>query len=248
MHGRSTLLAALAGATLFAALPSSAHGGADLRAPCEGVRVPLAPLVITGQGDTVTETTGPADDTVQCVSDAVPVPPVAGGEPAAPAPAAPRSQRRGCRRSRVEAVKLSDRLASKAVRCLIDRKRTARGLNPLHTNSKLTEAARNHNAYMLGSGCFSHQCSGEPDLTRRVSAAEYLPCTCTWTIAENLAWGKRRYSTPAAIVRAWMHSPPHRETMLMPGLREVGVAMKKGIPGNADARGGTYTADFGAKL
>jgi uncharacterized protein YkwD len=212
------------------------------RAPCDGVRVIVGPLIIRGEGATVTETIGAVDDAVECVPVVASLPPVD------PAPAGKRAQGPACKRAHVEAVKLSDRLASKAVRCLIDRKRAARGLNPLHTNGNLTAAARDHNAYMLASGCFSHQCSGEPDLTRRVSEANYLPCTCTWTVAENLAWGKRQYSTPAAIVRAWMNSPPHRETMLMPALREVGVAMTKGIPGGRDARGGTYTADFGAKL
>ena len=100
---------------------------------------------------------------------------------------------------------------------------------------------------MLAGACFSHQCSGEPDLVQRVTAAGYLPCTCSWTVGENLAWGVRGESSAAAIVDAWMHSPPHREMILRNGIQDVGVGVIAGRPGSSRAKGATYTADFGVK-
>jgi uncharacterized protein YkwD len=238
-----TLLAALAGASLISGLAADAHAGAELPVGCDGVRMPLAPLIITGYGDVVTEISGPADDTVQCVS------------PRAPRAESVADQRRltergrgGCANAREESFRLGRRAAAKAVRCLIDRERAQRGLNGLRANAKLARAARNHNSYMLAHECFSHQCAGEPDLARRVTLTDYLPCTCAWTVAENLAWGKDAHSTPAAIVDAWMNSPPHRDTLLRAGLRDIGVAMKRGVPGGRDGNSATFTADFGARL
>jgi len=93
----------------------------------------------------------------------------------------------------------------------------------------------------------AHDCPGEPDLVGRVIAADYLPCICRWTVAENIAWGARRRSTPKAIVDAWMGSPPHRAVILRGSLRDLDVGVSKGKPGNENARAATYTADFGAK-
>jgi uncharacterized protein YkwD len=242
MTGRLALLAALVGIASISGLSASAHAKAEIPVGCDGVRLLLAPLIISGYGDVATEISGPADDTVQCVPVGASRSELGGG---------PRGNARygrgGCAKAREEATNLSGRAASKAVRCLIAYERSQRGLTGLRANRKLARAARNHTSYMLANNCFSHQCAGEPDLARRVTATDYLPCTCSWTVAENLAWGRAARSTPAAIVDAWMNSPPHRDTLLNATLRDVGVAMKKGIPGS-NAKGATYTADFGARL
>jgi uncharacterized protein YkwD len=53
------------------------------------------------------------------------------------------------------------------------------------------------------------------------------------------------------IVRAWMHSPGHRRNILDSGYRDIGIAVVKGAPVPASARGrgpaATYATDFGAR-
>ncbi len=54
-------------------------------------------------------------------------------------------------------------------------------------------------------------------------------------------------ATPAAIVRLWMHSPPHREDILRPGFVDIGVGVAAGAPEtphSSDAAA-TYATDFG---
>jgi uncharacterized protein YkwD len=47
-------------------------------------------------------------------------------------------------------------------------------------------------------------------------------------VGENLAWGAGRLSRARAIVRRWMASPGHRENLLHPGYRLVGVGALRG--------------------
>jgi uncharacterized protein YkwD len=47
-------------------------------------------------------------------------------------------------------------------------------------------------------------------------------------VGENLAWGVGRLSRARAIVRTWMASPGHRENLLHPGYRLVGVGALRG--------------------
>ena len=66
-------------------------------------------------------------------------------------------------------------------------------------------------------------------------------------LAENIAWGEGAKSSPAEIVDSWMHSPPHRDTILHPTLAEVGVGVALAAPTRAgsDTAAATYTTDFG---
>jgi uncharacterized protein YkwD len=196
-------------------------------------------LVISGisysiLGTVILDLSGPLDDLVICQ----PVGLRSGGA---------RAKAAGCPNARVPAPRLRPKVAAEAIRCMIDRERLSRGLSRLEDRGELADAAKYHTHRMLADGCFSHQCPGEPDLVARTTAADYLPCECSWTVAENLAWGLRAQSSPAAIVDAWMHSPPHRETLLLGSLEDVGVAVRDGRPGDRSARGATATADFGVK-
>ncbi len=225
---------------LASAGPARAVPPASERATaCQGVHLPSAPLLIRGISDPVLgtvilEQVGPATDDVSCqLIDS---------------PLTPRASSAGrCANERVAATKLRKRQAATAVGCLLNEIRHSNGLHVLAVRSELRGAAKAHNRRMLDNSCFSHQCTGEPDLVHRVTTAGYLPCNCTWTVGENLAWGVRWRSSPAAIVDAWMHSPPHREMILRGDLRDVGVGVIAGRPGSSRAKRATYTADFGVK-
>lgn len=152
-----------------------------------------------------------------------------------------------CKNADTSGATLKRRLAAKAVRCLINKQRGKRGIGDLRPSEDLKKAAKGHSRKMLKSGCFDHQCAGERELVGRVVESGYLPCGCSWTIGENIAWGARRLSTPSAIVKAWMASPGHRDIILTREFEQVDIGVARGKPGNARARAATYTADFGRR-
>jgi uncharacterized protein YkwD len=140
---------------------------------------------------------------------------------------------------------VTPRHARHAVVCQINKKRRKHGLNAVDSKYALRKAGKRHSRYMLRHGCFAHQCPGERDLVGRIHATSYLPCNCSWRVGETLAWGTRGRGTPRAIVKSWMHSPPHRQVLLDRRLRNVGIGLVWGSPLNRRARAATYTADFG---
>jgi uncharacterized protein YkwD len=164
---------------------------------------------------------------------------------AAPAPAHARS---ACKEwGKIGPDELRTGQARKAVLCLVNRERDQHGLPSLDRNRKLQKAAQRHNDRMDGTGCFSHQCPGEPALDSRLD--DYLSGGLrAWGIGENVAWGTGSTATPESIVKAWMNSPGHRANILSNDWREIGVGFSPGSPsaGNADA--GIYTTDFGLRV
>jgi uncharacterized protein YkwD len=62
-------------------------------------------------------------------------------------------------------------------------------------------------------------------------------------LGETLAWGTGAKGTAAAIVRMWLASPGHRETMLRVGFRLVGVGVSVGPMAGFPAAS-VATADF----
>lgn len=249
-----SLLVVLAAAT---AAPSGAQAAEpSARASC-GVRLLSAPVIVTGDatgarilpslddiGEIIDEVIAEVVSVSEPVTDEVVCQPVklAAAIPTPRASFAPR-----CKNAGVSGARLSRMLASKAVRCLISKERRSRGLNELSKRIQLKRSAKRHSRRMVERDCFSHQCPGELDIVGRVVATEYLPCGCRWTVGENIAWGDRGKSTPASIVKAWMASPPHRELILLRGLKDVEVGVSPGKPGNAKARAATYTANFGVR-
>jgi uncharacterized protein YkwD len=136
--------------------------------------------------------------------------------------------------------------ATAATLCLINEARQARGLVALRTSGSLRRAARGHSLSMVSGSYFSH---GDPDgatPVTRLRAAGYIPSAGRWRIGETIAWGTPDRATPAAIVRAWMRSPPHRRELLDGLFRDIGVGIALGTPGAA-MPGATFTADFGAR-
>ncbi len=56
----------------------------------------------------------------------------------------------------------------------------------------------------------------------------YASGTSGWRLGENLAWGKRNEGSARQIFKAWLASPPHRETMLSGAFEHVGLGLKRG--------------------
>ena len=134
-----------------------------------------------------------------------------------------------------------------ATLCLINAQRHSHGLRALRLNARLSRAARAHSRDMVGRHYFSHSTPEGLTFADRIRGTGYLRASRQWLVGENLAWGWRDRGSAGRIVRAWMHSPPHREVMLNPAFREVGIGIVSGVPRPLPPGGATYTADFGVR-
>ncbi len=115
--------------------------------------------------------------------------------------------------------------------------RMQHGAQPLRADARLERAARSHSLEMLHAGVFFHGAFS----ARIRSVGVRSP-----RVGENLAWGVGRYSRAHAIVRMWMASPGHRENLLHPGYRLVGVgALRGSFSGHRSAL--MITTDFAGR-
>ena len=146
---------------------------------------------------------------------------------------------------KTRAMHLTQRKASAAIRCYVNRARRRHGLRRVRLNDRLAEAADHHSRYMRRHRCFSHQCPGEPSLETRVRSARYPKRATTWGSGENIAADRRHHGTPRWIFREWMGSSAHRFQVLYGRYRDVGVGFVRGTPSNPHNHGGTYTLDLG---
>ena len=137
--------------------------------------------------------------------------------------------------------------AGEATVCLLNRERTKRGLPPLRENGLLSAASLEHSEDMVRRDYFEHTAPDGRDVQTRLRAIGYSRGVSAST-GENIAYGYGAKSTPAAIVRIWMNSPPHRADILRPAFREIGIGIATGAPELPEAKQGdsaTYTTDFG---
>src|SRR3989344_4156925 len=101
-------------------------------------------------------------------------------------------------------------------------RRPQKGLPPLSISLKLSNSAENKVNDMFVKQYFEHQSptgEGPSDLANAVGY-DYL------LVGENLALGN--YESNKILVDAWMNSPGHRENILDPKYKEIGVAIRFG--------------------
>ena len=140
---------------------------------------------------------------------------------------------------------LSTRVATHALRCLINDVREQHGLRPVRANARLGLAARRHAGDMATHDFFAHVSPGGGTMQSRVQRAGYLRSVHAWWLGEALAWGKARAGAPQAILRGLLNSPPHRAILLDPGFRDLGVGVVHGAPTGENAGALTVALDFG---
>lgn len=96
--------------------------------------------------------------------------------------------------------------------------RARAGLTPLKIDEGLVHAARAHAARMAAQDQLSHQFSGEPSLTDRISSNSALHLDRQ---GENVATAP----DPEDAHRALMSSPPHRDNLLNPNFNVAGIGV-----------------------
>ncbi len=99
---------------------------------------------------------------------------------------------------------------------LTNQERTQAGLKPLVLDEKLSNVSQKHSEDMANNDFFSHTGSNGSSAVQRAQAEGYIYPY----VGENIAAG---YSTPEAVIAAWMNSPGHRKNILNPYYQEIGI-------------------------
>jgi uncharacterized protein YkwD len=134
--------------------------------------------------------------------------------------------------------------ARRAMTCLVNRRRAHSGRHRLRPSVALGMAAQGHSQSMVASDFFGHGGDGTP--MSRAAAAGYGGRKTT--VGENLGWGGDYMGSPRRILDAWMASPGHRQVLLLPRFRQIGVGVALGSPfGPDDPNTATYTLDLGRR-
>jgi uncharacterized protein YkwD len=128
----------------------------------------------------------------------------------------------------------------RAMLCLVNHARTERGLPPLAPVRSLIKAADHKSKDILRCDEFSHEAC-DREFTHWMSQFGYESCSA----GENIAWGSGGLGTPAAIFKAWMKSPGHRENILGP-YEDTGIGLQSGkLEGYGGAH--VWTQEFGSR-
>lgn len=114
---------------------------------------------------------------------------------------------------------------------LTNQQRVQFGFAPLTLNLTLNDVAEKHSQDMATNNYFSHQGRDGSQPWDRMSAEGYSYSRA----AENIAFGQ---PTPQDVVTAWMNSPGHRQNILDPNLKDIGVGYYNGY----------WTQDFGTAM
>ncbi len=131
----------------------------------------------------------------------------------------------------------------------VNRTRVKHGLRRLVVSNELERASYAHSNQMLKLGFFDHDAPGGLPFPKRIRSFYPSDGFSTWSAGENLLYSTAEIAAGEA-VQAWLNSPEHRENMLSPDWREVGVGSVR-----ARVAGGTFgaksawviTMNFGAR-
>ena len=145
----------------------------------------------------------------------------------------------------------TDRLPSLDQRVLaaLNETRVKQGLRPLLASEDLRSAAVAHSRAMLTSGFFAHDSRGGVSFATRLKGFYRSAGFDTWAVGENLFYSTGTVDAKDAIA-AWLASPGHRENMLAPSWREVGIGSVHSAAAAGQFGGNptwVITVDFGAR-
>src|SRR5262245_14209946 len=124
------------------------------------------------------------------------------------------------------------------------------GLKPLRTSPSLRTAARGHSAAMLELGFFAHESADGTAFSERIRRHYTNRGWRLWSVGEALLASPGATANPAAIVEAWLESPPHRAIILSPSWRDAGIGALYAPDAPREFGGSAtivVTADFGLR-
>ncbi|HEY7953443.1 MAG TPA: CAP domain-containing protein [Solirubrobacteraceae bacterium] len=134
--------------------------------------------------------------------------------------------------------------------CLIEQIRVAHHLHPLHFNRPLQGVAAGQAHDMVAGDYFGDDSISGLTPMQRILATPYPSHAKRVNSAQNIGWATGPFATPAAMVAAWMNSPPHRAIILTARFRDVGVGVTPAAPSSLaqGLSGATYTLEFGERI
>jgi uncharacterized protein YkwD len=135
-----------------------------------------------------------------------------------------------------------------ALICLHNEERAAANVPALRTDSRLATAAEQHAQDMVAQGYFGHDAPSGLDPFDRMKKTGYIGRRIVWNAGETIAWASGAFTTPRAVMDAWLGSTSQRLTLLAPDFRHIGVGIALGAPVERDADASpavTYTVDYG---
>ncbi len=136
--------------------------------------------------------------------------------------------------------------AEKRVISAINEQRAAAGLAKLRFRVSLTRAARAHVRDIAAREVLTHVSANGWTLVERVRHYGYSATDCSyWKVGETLACATAGTAAarPVAVVALWMLSPVHREILLTPRFRDIGVGIVRGDDGMR-----YFTVDVGRRV
>jgi uncharacterized protein YkwD len=96
---------------------------------------------------------------------------------------------------------------------------------------------------MVAHRYFAHESRSGAPFSARIAGTGWTHSRRSYVIGENIGWASGSLATPRAMVRAWMHSAPHRANILDGRFHLIGVGVAVGSP--LGGSGATYSTDFG---
>jgi uncharacterized protein YkwD len=119
---------------------------------------------------------------------------------------------------------------------LVNQERAKVGADPLKINEQLDLAADQHTLDQASMNKMSHTGSNGSNMGDRIKNAGYVFSSA----GENVAYG---FGDAAAVMSGWMNSEGHRQNILNPNYKEIGIGYAQGADGRP-----YWTQDFGAAL
>jgi uncharacterized protein YkwD len=164
----------------------------------------------------------------------------------APAPAAPAH----CANANLQPTNSNLAAIDAATFCLIEQIRVAHHLHTLRFNRPLQGVAAGQARDMVAGDYFGDDSLSGLTPMQRILATPYPSHAKRVNSAQNIGWATGPFATPAAMVAAWMNSPPHREIILTARFRDVGVGVTPAAPSSLaqGLSGATYTLEFGERI
>ena len=159
---------------------------------------------------------------------------------------APTASAAGCSGAGKAPGQLSSSQLQRTTLCMINAQRHRHGLGSLRSHRSLRRAAAHHSDDMVRRDYFSHYSPGGSSIQTRIGGSGYLRGARSFVFGEVIGGGTSRGASPKSIVRAWMHSGPHRAAILNGSFKDLGIGVARGYPGRG-SQGATFTVDFGRK-
>jgi uncharacterized protein YkwD len=131
----------------------------------------------------------------------------------------------------------------------VNRIRRSRNLRPLQSSPRLARAASAHVRALAIAGQFRHEWTDGRRLDVWIRTFYPPSISGSWGVGETLIWSSSDL-TAEGVVKAWLASTPHRQVLLSPYWRQLGIgvvhaAPAGGVYGNGDAT--IAAAEFGVR-